>query len=157
MLPRIKKYFDSRLQLPQGSTTTDQKRVLHLAAAALMLEVAESDFDFDQAEQDRISEGLQKTLGLNRMETGNLMQLAQAEVDDATCLHSFTSLINENWQESEKLELMEQLWRVALADDHINSHEQHMIRRLAGLLYIPHRQYIAAKKRARDKSADPSA
>jgi uncharacterized tellurite resistance protein B-like protein len=45
------------------------------------------------------------------------------------------------------------MWRVAYADAELSAYEQHTIRKIADLLYVPHRAYIAAKLRARDASA----
>jgi uncharacterized tellurite resistance protein B-like protein len=39
---------------------------------------------------------------------------------------------------------------VAYADADLSAHEQHVVRKIADLLYVPHRAYIAAKLRARD-------
>jgi len=46
------------------------------------------------------------------------------------------------------------MWQVAYADSELSAYEQHVIRKIADLLYVPHRAYIAAKLRARDAAAD---
>jgi uncharacterized tellurite resistance protein B-like protein len=52
----------------------------------------------------------------------------------------------------ERITLIEMLWRVAWADKVLSDHEQHMMRKISSLLYIPHKDYIAAKQRARIKA-----
>jgi uncharacterized tellurite resistance protein B-like protein len=42
------------------------------------------------------------------------------------------------------------MWQVAYADADLSAHEQHVVRKIADLLYVPHAAYIAAKLRARD-------
>jgi uncharacterized tellurite resistance protein B-like protein len=37
------------------------------------------------------------------------------------------------------------MWQVAYADNQISAHENHLMRKIASLLYIPHKDYIAAK------------
>jgi uncharacterized tellurite resistance protein B-like protein len=46
------------------------------------------------------------------------------------------------------------MWRVAYADAELSAYEQHTIRKIADLLYVPHRAYIAAKLRARDAARE---
>ncbi len=46
--------------------------------------------------------------------------------------------------------LVEALWQVAYADDHLDAHEQHTISKVAGLLHVTHGEYIAAKMRAKE-------
>ena len=48
----------------------------------------------------------------------------------------------------ELIELVEQLWRVASADTVVHKYEEHIIRRICGLLHVSHREFIAAKLRA---------
>jgi uncharacterized tellurite resistance protein B-like protein len=53
--------------------------------------------------------------------------------------------LNDGLTESEKRQVMEMLWRVAYADHHIDAHEEHLLRELSELLYLPHEQFIRAK------------
>jgi uncharacterized tellurite resistance protein B-like protein len=47
------------------------------------------------------------------------------------------------------VEIIERLWQIAFADNHLDKHEEHLVRKVADLLHVPHRDFIAAKKRAR--------
>ena len=42
-----------------------------------------------------------------------------------------------------------QMWRLALADNHPDQFEEHMIRKISDLLYVDHGRFIEAKQRAR--------
>jgi uncharacterized tellurite resistance protein B-like protein len=44
--------------------------------------------------------------------------------------------------------MIEHMWRVAYADAELSAWEQHLVRKVADLLYVPHTAYIAAKLRA---------
>ena len=37
------------------------------------------------------------------------------------------------------------MWEVAFSDNVINAYEEHLIRRVADLIYLPHVQFIEAK------------
>jgi uncharacterized tellurite resistance protein B-like protein len=39
------------------------------------------------------------------------------------------------------------LWRVALADEHLDKHEDHLVRKIAGLLYVSHADLIRIRNR----------
>ena len=41
--------------------------------------------------------------------------------------------------------LIEQIWRIILADDDVDKYEEHLVRRIAELLYVSHRDFIRAK------------
>ena len=56
--------------------------------------------------------------------------------------------INNQTSDVERIEIVELLWRVAFADGELDSHEDHIIRRISGLLYVSHADFIAAKHAA---------
>jgi uncharacterized tellurite resistance protein B-like protein len=37
------------------------------------------------------------------------------------------------------------LWKVSCADGKIDAHEEHLVRKVADLLYVPHARFIQAK------------
>ena len=41
------------------------------------------------------------------------------------------------------------MWGVALADDALSRYEEHVIRKVADLLYLPHHDFMLAKQLAR--------
>jgi uncharacterized tellurite resistance protein B-like protein len=49
----------------------------------------------------------------------------------------------------QKIAIVEHLWRVAYADGTLGAHENHLMRRVADLLHVPHGAYVSAKMRAR--------
>ena len=149
MIQRIKKFFDDNLR-ENGSGGPPSAEALQLAAAALMFEVSRSDFKLDPSELAHITEAVRSQFQLGDEQTRVLMGLAREQAEHATSLHGFTSLINEHWPLEQKLKLVEQMWCVAYADRDLNHHEVHLMRKIGRLLYIPHRQFIAAKQRARD-------
>ena len=47
------------------------------------------------------------------------------------------------------------LWRVAFADGRIDKYEEHLVRKAADLLYVPHRHFIRAKLKIEGESSPP--
>ncbi len=150
MIHAIKKFFDTQMAAADDGPGEHQ---LQLAAAALLFEVSRSDFSTDDAERAKIRDLVQAQFSLADDEADTLMQLAEQQAKHATSLHGFTSLINGQWPLQRKLELVEFMWRVAYADEHLDAHELHLMRKIGSLLYIPHRDFVAAKMRAREQGS----
>ena len=120
------------------------------AAAALLLEAAQADNDLDSTELEQIEKSLIHNLGIDPQNVQQTLREAQQQLDHATCLHEITKIINDNWTVNEKIELIESMWRVVLSDQRLDAHEQHLMRKMKGLLHVPQTEYIAAKVRARE-------
>jgi len=73
---------------------------------------------------------------------------AMSEAEATLSLHEHVSFINENLQKSDKIALVEHMWRVAIADGNIDRYEEYTIRKLCDLIHVKHRDYIQAKHRA---------
>ena len=86
--------------------------------------------------------------GLSEEETRKLVQLAELEADRATSYYEFTSLINNTFTLDKKIKVVEMMWCVAFADNEMEKYEEHFVRKIAELLYVPHQDFIAAKLRA---------
>ena len=85
--------------------------------------------------------------GLEPAEAEELIGLAEAEHADSTDYFQFTRLINDHYDYARKIRVVEALWRVAFADQELHKYEEHVIRRLAELLYVSHKDFINAKHR----------
>ncbi len=144
----IKKFFDLKLAPKSETTRKDPEHAARLAMAALMLEVAEADYQQQPEEKEMLVELARKSFDLNQTDADELVELASKEYENATDYFEFTRLINENYSEKQKIELIENLWRIAYADNVLDKYEEHIIRRIADLIYVSHKDFIAAKHRA---------
>ena len=126
---------------------------LALASAALLVEIMRADHDIDRHEQQTIIVAMQTSLGIPTSEAEELLQEATQLTDASNDLHQFTRVINNQSDEQEKFSLLCNLWRVAYASDGLDKYEEHMIRRIAELLYVPHTEFIRAKLLARDENS----
>lgn len=142
MLSRIQEFFGERLA---PGVDDDPAHRRHLAAAALLIEIARADFDFDDGEDAAIRAVLEGTLDLGADEIDELVRLAAEESRDATSLHQFTTLINDSHTIADKRRLMEDLWRVAYADGRIDKYEEQLLRRIADLIHLRHPEFMKAK------------
>ena len=87
-----------------------------------------------------------RNLGADEVST--ITEAAVEQADAATCLFEFTRTLNELASAEQKRDLLAMMWRVAMADNEISRYEEHVIRKVADLLYVPHGDFIAAKQSA---------
>jgi len=120
-----------------------------MAAAALFIEVLKSDYQHRDEEWTAVETALIELFELSNDEISQITALAEEEVHNATSLNGFTRCINDHYSNEEKVKIIEMLWRIALADGVIDKHENHIMRKIGALLYIPHKDYVHAKQQAR--------
>ena len=147
MLNRIKRFFDQHLAA--DSMAQDPEHVLRLAIGALLLEMTHMDGEVWPEQRQAVEQAVQTCFDLNVSEANALLDLAEAERADATDYFQFTSLINGSYTLEQKVRLVETLWRVAYANEVLHKYEEHLVRKIADLLHVPHRVFIAAKHRSR--------
>ncbi len=145
MLASLKQFlFDS----DKENNELSEERALQLAAATLMFEVSRSDGDVADDEIAELSAILKRDFDLNDQELDELTQDARQASDDAISLQGFTRRICDTWGNEERVKLVESCWMIALVDNNLDAHERHLIRKIAGLLYLTDNQIIVAKEAA---------
>jgi uncharacterized tellurite resistance protein B-like protein len=142
LLGQLKKIFGEE-PLPRG--VLEDREPFELATAALLLELARSDFSESAAEVEAIRHLLQKRFQLTEQALDELMVNAVRRADKATSLHEFTHRLNRELPEADKLAIVEMLWRVSHADGRIDKHEEQLVQRIAGLLHISDRDRVRLK------------
>jgi uncharacterized tellurite resistance protein B-like protein len=146
MIEHFKQFFEKHLSPPAGDEAVGEDR-LQLATAALLVEMSRADGKVEADEQAAIARALRKAFAIDDDKTAELIRLAESEIADATCYHQFTSLINKNFSRQQKAQVVEMLWEVAYADAEMEKYEEHLLRRLSDLIYVPHSEFIKAKLR----------
>lgn len=148
MIQVLKSLFEN----PERDSLESREHALHMAAAALMVETARADFINNAAEQARLTELLSHSLQLGQEQVKELVAAAESRVDEAVSLYEFTRVINDHYSAEQKLQLIEAMWSVAYADNSLDKYEEHLIRQVAELTYVPHSDYIQSKLSARESS-----
>jgi len=148
MLKAIREFVEKKILLPTGQDNSDPEHALHLATAALLVEMSRQDETIHPAEKEAAAAALRDNFGLGADEVDALYALAEEEVKEAIDYYQFTSLLKERMNAEQKEKVVELLWQVAAADGHIDTYEEHMVRRISELLYLPHSAFIRAKHRA---------
>lgn len=155
MLEAIKRFYAEHISPADEPTDSDAlQHRLQLATAALLIEMAQEDNARHSMEFQAIHEGIRDVFSLGDDETTELIDLADREAHEATDHFEFTALINEHFDYGQKCQVVELLWRVCLSDSDMNRYEEQLVRKIAGLLHVEHKDFIAQKlKVQRDYSS----
>lgn len=145
MIDRLKQFFAPADNSKPAKPDSHQ---LTVAATALMVQLSRVDNHEDEAELKTIVDCAVRSHEVTREEAEEILADALRHADDATSLYEFTGQINEHFDQEQKQALLESIWRVAFADGRIDKYEAHLIRRIADLLHLNHREYIQARHRA---------
>ena len=142
MFAQLKRIFGSE---PTVTGMLEKRDPHELATAALLIEMARSDFSESAEEKEAVRHLLQRRFKLSDAEVDKLIADAEERADHAISLHGFTHRLNRELSEADKLAIIEMLWRVSHADGHVDKHEEHLVARIAGLLHISDRDRIRMK------------
>tara|TARA_Y100000588_G_C13790186_1_gene726320 strand:- start:42 stop:515 length:474 start_codon:yes stop_codon:yes gene_type:complete len=137
----------------KSGVAKDQVPEKQLAAAALLIEVAYMDDDFETVERSRITELIGRYFDLDSSECDALMEGAEKAARDSGQLYEFTRVINDNYSLEERLELMELLWEVVYADGEVHDMETGLLRKIGGLIYVSDKDRGFAQKRVARRAA----
>jgi uncharacterized tellurite resistance protein B-like protein len=138
-------------RLGGSSGAADEPGVgVNVAVAALLVEVLRADYDLAPGERQQVVVSVSRLLGLGDEQSAALVAEAERHIDRSHDLYQFTSQVNKAYGDADKLRLLEALWRVARADAIVHKYEEHLIRRVADLLHVPHAAFITAKLKSGD-------
>lgn len=145
MLKKIKELFEQQ----KADNPPPKEEDVKLAAATLMFELIRSDGQVDEAEVRQMRDVLGKHFKLTKDDVHALIEDAENSAREAISLQGFTRKICDHWDNEQRVQLLEYLWLLALADQHIDTHERHLVRKVAGLLYLTDRQINIARESAK--------
>ena len=125
-----------------------ERRKLHVAACALLLELAHADEHFTDDERSHIEAVMRRHFDLDEDTAQELIALAQMERSEAIDLYQFTRQIRESYDLGQKTLLAELMWGVIMTDGEVAQHEAYMLRKIANLLDLKPGYLSEARKRA---------
>lgn len=143
MLKRLLQVFAT----PTAQADSILPERIPLAAAVLLLEVAYSDGEFHQTEQELLGTLLMQHFGVSEASLADLLELAEETRRSSLDLHQFTREINQSFTQPEKEQIIEAIWQLVYADGRLDCYEEALMRQLGSLIGISHRQLIEAKLR----------
>lgn len=133
---------------PAPAAGSDAPDPVHLAACALLLEIAYADGEFSDDERAHLEEVLERHFRLPASAGRRLIDAAEEERRSAIDHYGFTSILKANYDLGQKMVLAEVMWGLVLADGTVAEHEQYLTRKIANLLDLKPGYLSAAKKNA---------
>lgn len=147
----LNKWFDKiSAALDPNATESVSALDIERVSAILLVEIARADHEIDSSERAAIELALSQAGRLSADELKRVVDDAFNDADGAMSLYEHVQLINDHFDKQSKLALVEQMWRVALADGNIDGYEEYTIRKLCDLLFIKHRDFMQAKLKVID-------
>lgn len=145
MVNSITKFFEKYVRHKSDKTDEVSEHAIQIATAALLIEMMRADGKVSEEERKTVMQTIQKKFNLSKDETKSLKKLAEEKIGKATGYYEFTSLIHKGLSYKQKIEIIEHLWEIAFTDEHLDKHEEYMVRKIADLIYVEHKDFIQAK------------
>ena len=150
MLRTIQRFFESRIDPGHRDIRQSDSHRLQVATGALLIEMMRTDVEATEGERAVVVAALRNKFDLTTEETHELVEVAEAEADESIDHYQFTSLIKTGFSQEQKQKVVEYLWAVAFADENVDKHEEYLVRKIANLIGVSHKEFIEAKLRMRD-------
>ena len=154
MIRAFQRLFESTVATASRAAAVEEREHgYHVATAALLVEMMRADYEVQPEEREAVLRALAAAFDdLSPQETRDLLARAEERADDATSLYEFTQHINRRLDHEQKAHVVELLWRVAYADGDLDKYEEHLVRRIADLIHVPHSVFIRMKHKARGEA-----
>ena len=157
-MSQLVEYFTEYLQaleseqqpLPSGPSAHD----LQVATTVLLVQVLRADLNIKQEEVAALVGAVENVLGLEHSDAVELLRLASERVASPVALQRAAALLDQHLARSQRIELVEWLWRVAFADAELLAHEEYLVRKVADLLDLTTADLVEAKVRAKEAFFD---
>lgn len=147
MLSDLPSFFAERMTPPEiQDEDSGERHEVRFAAAALLVVCARADFEEHPEEQSTILTLLETTFDLDEESLHELLDLVDPDAA-VTDLQEFTNLVNQHYTTQDKRVLIENLWRVALADGRVDRFEEQYIARVAFMTGVSGDEVSSAQAR----------
>lgn len=159
MLDALRALFSGQAASPPSPVAgaTPEVDPLHLAACALLLEIAWADGEFSDAERKHLEDVLARHFNLTSEEGHRLLAVADEARRDSVDHYRFTSVLRRGYDTGQKMVIAEVIWGLALADGEIAEHEHYLTRKIANLLDLEPGYLSAAKNAAATRRTETDA
>lgn len=128
---------------------------IHVAACALLLDIAYADGEFSAPERAHLDAVLARHFSLTPDGAQALIALCEQERAMAVDHFQFTRVLREHYDTGQKMVLAEIMWGLVLADGQIAEHEHYLTRKIANLLELEPGYLSTAKAEAQRKVRGP--
>ena len=136
--------FFKNLFKTEDSEAESKDNSIQKSICSLMIEVAYADNQLDDSELKVMANSLSK-LDIEKEEIQEIVDATLAKSKESISFYEHTRILNDQLDYDQKKEVLNSVWSIAFADGQMNKHEEHLIRRIADLLYLNHKDFINSK------------
>ena len=145
MLRKFQRWL--RDSLDTRERDTEPQTTIEHACCLLLIEVARLEPTRAEQKLERVAEAMRAEFAVPEIELAAMIDTFTRPESRLTSYFEPARLVNSHLSAARKAHFVEQLWRVAMVDGAIDMYEDHLVRKLSDLLYVPHREFILAKNR----------
>jgi uncharacterized tellurite resistance protein B-like protein len=142
MIKKLVNWFE---EVTRQEAESGQDSSREVATAVLLYELMRADGELNVQEQKAYEQVLRTHFSLDESQLSDLLVLTKDKAAEAVDFSQFTRIINDGSSLGQKRGIIDGLWKIAYADDVLDPEEEHLIRRIADLLYVPHSLFIQSK------------
>lgn len=146
MLKTLRRLFEDA---PGAPRSRREEHHLETAVACLLHESKRVDLGEDVKEHIAAREALGALFGLSEAEAEALLAEGRDRAQTMVSYFGPVAVIKRDFPLERRIQLVEHLWRIAYADGKLERDEDHYVRKIAHLLYVPNTQAMLARGRAR--------
>ena len=129
--------------------SAQERRHLQVAAASLMHEATRVDLVESAEERAVALAALADLFGLDAAGGAAVLEEGREKARHLASYFGPVSVLKRDMGQAERVRFIEHLWRIAYADTRLDSYEDHYVRKIGHLLYIPNTEIVLARNRAK--------
>ena len=145
MLKTFKRIFESTEVTPPHGY---ELRHLELAVASLLHESTRVDLKELPEEYAAARNALADLFAISGNDSVALLEEGAKRARQLTSYYGPVSAVKRDFDLPRRIFLIEHLWRIAYADGKLDPYEDHYVRKIAHLLYVPNTECMLARGRA---------
>ena len=147
MFRKLQKWLRDSIAPHRMDQETGHETAVQHACCLLLMEVARLETTNTEQKRTLVAQVMCEEFDLPEAELAAMIDTFSRPENQLTSYFEPASLVNRYRTASSKAHFVEQLWRVAMVDGTIDMYEDHLVRKLSDLLYVPHRDFILAKNK----------
>ena len=128
-----------------SSFNSGSEKKLQMAACALLVEMGKADSNFTDEERRKIISIMENTFNVEEDYVNELIELSEKKIEENDRIYEYTTIINENFSNDEKFELLKNFWRLIFTDANLDKYEEHLVKMIGTLLNIEYSNIVGAK------------
>ena len=144
-LKKILNGSQNRQEIISSSVKPNNEKKIQIAACALLVEIGKADSNFTNEERKKIISIMKNTFNVEVDYVNELIELSEKNFDENESIYEYTTIINNNFTNNEKFELLKNIWRLIYTDENLSRYEEHLVKMIGTLLNIEYSNIIGAK------------